>query len=313
MAKGSVAHFRSRDAISVRCFTGPLSVNRGRGSPISAAMPPKKAARGKPWHAVEVATAVCIKGGLMRQSMSVEVVSFDFQNQAVRSVAVSSAMEWLCRMAAGKPPSARPLARCGVFKELHRKLVQSLPSAESAGEPEDKMEALGFDEPEEDAVVGPVVVPKRPPRLSTSVTPLINRVTMKDCPSAVADSRHVVVAVLKKTLYVQIEALSWLANYLREELQTGGVPPVEHNLGAAVAASGVYWDFRDEAWVTRPQKSGDRSRRSMSVRRRMEKDLKDMDFATAKQIVYDEFTRQLAEQDNAESADAGGSVHDQGA
>jgi hypothetical protein len=276
---------------------------------------PKKTAGGKVWHGVQTQHALCVKGGYLREPTTIEVVEYEYDGGAVRCTPISSQLQWLCQMAAGKCKSVRPLGRCLVFRVLHRKVMEAAGVDDTAvAATDDKMAALAFDEgpPMDDAARTPrgKSTAKRNAKTTTVAAPIVAEVTVKDCPSAVAESRRVIAVVHNKSLYLEVNGLSWLANFLREELPTGGVEPVPDE--GPRNGPNIFWDWRDEVWVRRHfDSNGSRRRQSKPVRSRMAKggDLSHLDFEAAKQYVYDEFEQQLSthsfDTDDATLAESG--------
>ncbi len=251
------------------------------------------------WHGVQTQHALCTKGGHLREPMTIEVAEYEYDGGAVRCTPISSQLQWLCQMAAGKCKSLRPLGRCLVFRMLRRKVLESAGLDDAAvAATDDKMAALAFDG-------GPLMDAAAPtPRGKSTVkknakaavaAPIVAEVAVKDCPSAVAESRRVTAVVRNTALYLEVEGLSWLANFLREELATGGVEPVPDE--GPRSGPNIFWDWRDEVWVRRHfDSNGSRRRQSKPIRSRMAKggDLSHLDFEAAKQYVHDEFEQQLA-------------------
>lgn len=261
---------------------------------------PRKTSGGKVWHGVQTQHAVCIKGGYLREPTTIEVVEYVYDSRAVRCTPISSQLQWLCQMAANKCKSLRPLGRCLVFRLLHRKVLEAAGLDDTvAAATDDKMAALAFDDgpPMDDAARTPrgKNTVKRNAKATAVAAPIVAEVAVKDCPSAVAESRRVIAVVHNKALYLEVDGLSWLANFLREELPTGGVEPVP--VEGPRSGPNIFWDWRDEVWVRRHfGADGSRRRQSKPVRSRTAKggDLSHLDFEAAKQYVYDEFEQELS-------------------
>jgi hypothetical protein len=270
---------------------------------------PKRPSAGKVWHGVQTQQALCIKGGCLREPTTIEVVEYEYDGGTVRCTPISSQLQWLCHMTSGKCKGVRPLGRCLAFRMLHRKVLESAGLDDAAvAASDDKMAALAFDDgpPMDDATRTPrgrIAIKKN--AKPAVVAPIVAEVAVKDCPSAVAESRRVIAVVHNRTLYLEVDGLSWLANFLREELPTGGVEPVPDE--GPRSGPNIFWDWRDEVWVRRHfDSNGERRRQSKPVRSRMTKggDLSHLDFDAAKQYVYDEFEQQLASFDTGDTTHA---------
>ena len=197
-------------------------------------------------------------------------------------------------MAGGKAKSFHPLGRCSVFGMLHREILQAAKLADAAVDATDsKMAALAFDD--DSKMIDARARPKKSAKVTAVSAPIIENVAVKDCPSAVAENRRVIAVLRGRQLYLQVDGVSWLANYLREELSTGGVDPVRDE--EPRSGPSIFGDWRDELWVFRKQETdgAPRRRSSKPVRSRIAKsgDLNHLDFEAAKQYVYDEFEQQL--------------------
>ena len=208
-----------------------------------------------------------------------------------------------------------PLGRCLVFRLLHRKVLEAAGLDDTAvAATDDKMSALAFDDgpPTDESACTPrgKATPKKSAKVTAVAAPIVAAVIVKDCPSAVAESRRVIAVVHNKALYLEVDGLSWLANYLREELPTGGVGPVPDE--GPRSGPNIFWDWRDEVWVRRHKETdGSRRRQSMPVRSRMSKDLSHLDFEAARQYVYDEFMQQLAQAGETDDSMNGSAVDSQ--
>ena len=110
----------------------------------------------------------------------------------------------------------------------------------------------------------------------------------------------------KTKLYIQVDALSWLVNYVKAEMDSGGVSPViGEDLGEAAELGKVYWDFRDNAWVARVRSAEGvvvRARRNVLNRTKVGRDLAHLSFEDAKQTVYAELVA-FAAGENHEALD----------
>ena len=229
---------------------------------------------------------------------------------------VSACEPWLCEAVAGQASARRPLSRSGMFKLLRAGFAPAV--AEGDGTPDDKIQDLSFDDA---AAVGPPEKRHRRQRGSIYKGIVVRTQAVPASPtaSAVAENRRVLVAINAKKMYIEVNALSWLVNYLRTEFESGFVPavaPAPEPDDTPGAMSKLWWDFRDDCWVGRVGQSGRRSaRKSKAVKARMATGggLSHLSFADAKQYCYDELAAELSDGgvgDVAAAAACGATVGD---
>ena len=92
----------------------------------------------------------------------------------------------------------------------------------------------------------------------------------------------------RRRLWLHVDAVTWLIQYIRDEKESGGLAPVE-DVSSAVSetkpSSRIYWNFRDDNWTARAKASdGSWLQISRGVKRRQKQD--HLDFQTAKQAVF---------------------------
>jgi hypothetical protein len=271
-----------------------------------------KAAKGKVWHGVQLQAAYSITGGLLHKPMTCVVDEFQHDGKVIRTTKISSVTDWLCRMTANKCYSAHPLGRCSVFRMLARKLAAAARGeVESADKSNDKLSALSFDDDPQPQSLRKSIHSIRKQSPKGAAAPRVADILVKECPSAVAETRRLFVVQHGKDLYLELDGISWLANYIREELPTGGVQPVQ-DAGHAVAGPHIHWDWRDEAWVLRPRRSEGQEppqkvqRRPVRTRMMPGGDLGHLDFDAAKREVYDELVATMTS-DASEGLESGDS------
>jgi hypothetical protein len=103
---------------------------------------------------------------------------------------------------------------------------------------------------------------------------------------------QVQVAYGDKKLYIALQSLPWLIQYIAEEKASGGVAPVPLLGEDPNKKSGIRWNHRDNTWQARMRRSdGTWSTKTKSVHARMETEgdaLFGADYEVAKKVVYDE-------------------------
>ena len=142
--------------------------------------------------------------------------------------------------------------------------------------------------------------PSKPPHRTRgkpspkSKGPTIVSATVPAAVSAVADMVVVLAARQGSKLFIQVEGLSWLANFVRDEYSTGGVAPIPDDDGVDSPldeSGGISWCFRDHCWITRlKNEEGGLTKMYNGVHARMKpgKDLAHLAFEDAKEMVYQE-------------------------
>ena len=96
---------------------------------------------------------------------------------------------------------------------------------------------------------------------------------------AAVDERH--------RLWLHVNSLDWLIQYIQDEKESGGVVPVEEKDQAKPA---IYWNFRDDSWYARAQTmTGKWLQISRGIKRRMKES--NSDWENAKQAVFEEMER----------------------
>jgi hypothetical protein len=173
--------------------------------------------------------------------------------------------------------------------EMRRKVME--PVSESGDLTGDPMGDLLFDDsvPVPLRLLEPAVSGRRNKQLRLDV-PIVEQtvvpVLMKACPGASADAEptRVLILMLVLKMWMEVSALPWLLNYLREELHS--LDSLQHDV------VWISWDSHNECWAGRLKTpDGSNVRKTASVRWRMIDggDLCNMSFEDAKKVVYQEF------------------------
>ena len=57
----------------------------------------------------------------------------------------------------------------------------------------------------------------------------------------------------RRRLWLHVDALPWLIQYIRDDKESGGVAPIEDSRGipGEDETSRMYWNFRDGNWIAR--------------------------------------------------------------
>ena len=82
-------------------------------------------------------------------------------------------------------------------------------------------------------------------------------------------------------LVIEVQALSWLVQYLAAEVISGGVSPVKEKEVPKPdgEGGGVYWDFQNSRWIATARSSdGVWCKKHVAIKKRMKDDLKHLDF-----------------------------------
>ena len=298
---------------------------RGSGAAVHIARQPsamvkketKKDGNHPQWAPVQIQQGLTIKGGLMRKAQVVPTKLFDYEGRQVTMVAISKSELWLSPIVAGTCASTRPLSRCQIFKRIWD-LLGGGPLQPTHALQADKMADLNFEDDVADADGSPSSPvsqkhkrSKVPNKLREAV---VDRVGVPASASAAAvlgpagaggaaaaDLRHVIAARDKTKLYLEVDALSWLVQFVREEIVTGGVAAVVDEPVPDAASSGpnIFWDFHNDCWAARTKgsscKDAVRTRSFVKCRMKPGKDLENCTFAEAKQRVYEELAANIAD------------------
>ena len=254
------------------------------------------------WRAAGITTRTCVEGGYLRHPHVLAVENFHTaRGEKVVCVQISKSEGWLAEAVTGKHVSARSLNRSQLFDDLRSKYE----AAESQHQTQsDLMSALGYDEE---------ATPKTPPRKrrcravrtddakdsppKTSRT--VRTVAMRSSASAAAETVSVDVVVRGKGLYLDVRALPWLFERLREELTCGPDVDDSGSEDKDQAASLLYWDFCNDCWVARKKMSDGAvvTKRGYILRRMRSVDdaLHGMTRDEAKQVVHNELVAWLAD------------------
>ena len=164
-----------------------------------------------------------------------------------------------------------------------------------------QMASLDFEGPEtRGSSSGECPSAKRPAKLAKGIS-AVRAVWVGASASAEAETMQVLAVRDGLKMFLEVDALSWLVNYLREELSTGGVEPVTGDADPDEGEDDVTrlrWDFHNCAWVAHSGKrdaSGRRQRVSKGVRSRRcaGGDLAGVTLEEAKRIVHDELLAEL--------------------
>jgi len=261
------------------------------------------------WAPVQVQHELTIKGGHMKRPQVVPTKHFVFEEKAVCMVAIGKSESWLAPMCSGKCVSTRPMSRCRIFKLLWDALGGEDEPEQPAGE--DKMAMLEFEggadsasDSQPSSSPGGDERKKKAAKNAKYHGPVVMRVCVPACASAAADppalaaagETRVIACREKKKLFIEMDALPWLVNYAREELESGGVAPIPKEPAADTPS--IYWDFTNDCWTARVEdefgKKSQKVRVGVKARMRRGKDLALFDFAEAKQKVYDEMLAAIA-------------------
>jgi hypothetical protein len=247
---------------------------------------------GKPsaWQPVQIKKEFTVVGGFLKRPQVLPTKVFHHDGVPVEMIRVGSAELWLCSMAAGECAAKRPLGRVQVFKKLWAGLFEDKQGGPAI---DAKMQALDFEDGD-GASSGTSPDGKRPAKMARS-GPCVRAVSLSTSASAAAETVEVVAARLGSKLFIATDALSWLVNYLRDELATCGVEPVAS--AAAESPPNIWWDFHNSAWVaySQPEAAGKRVKLSKGVRCRRASggDLAGFTFEDAKQKVYEELLAEV--------------------
>jgi hypothetical protein len=270
---------------------------------FAAAMAPKQEKRkpGKCLLPVKIAEQITISGGFSKKQFVIHTREFQFDGVAVSCVPISNQEAWLCEMATDSPVYQRPMSRVRVLQTLK----EHLGATAQADVVDEKMGDLAFDDDGPELELTPRTPVKGPgPRKrcakSASASTVVEHtdpdvtrlLEMPGTPSVTTPTVQVQVAYGDKKLYIALQSLPWLIQYIAEEKASGGVAPVPLLGEDPNKKSGIRWNHRDNTWQARMRRSdGTWSTKTKSVHARMESEgdpLFGADYEVAKKVVYDE-------------------------
>ena len=246
--------------------------------------------------------ALTISGGhVPKKQFVVETEEFPFSNgnapdAAIECALISMRAPWLSEIATGLAVYQRPLARVQILGKIKELL------GDKVDEPSDqKMASLAFDD-EDGSSDEQLATPKKKRRTAKSPA------AVGKCGAPAAGSKAVcrrvqvpaalhskstttIPAVLdgRRRLWVGVEFLPWLLQYLSDEKESGGVAPVEDapDSSKVLERTRIYWNFRDDRWEARAQDpTGNCVRTSRGVRQHQK--THGVDFQTAKKQAREE-------------------------
>ena len=162
-------------------------------------------------------------------------------------------------------------------------------------EVDQKKAALAFDsEDSDDANETPKKVSAPPRRRIKQDTPAVSGVAtckvveVREQPSPHSKKVLVYVALDKsRRLWLDVHALPWLIQYMKEEKASGGLDPVEDAPASTVVERRIYWNFRDNNWIARAQAvDGTWLQATRGIKRKQK--ASQLDFEEAKKAAFGE-------------------------
>ena len=165
----------------------------------------------------------------------------------------------------------RSLKRCKIFEVIRegiRGAEENGCGESGAWSARDPMDDLGFERAEGES---PSKKAKSHERQGGKIrrVPKESRIAAINVPrtaSSAEETHFVRASHFRNKIMLERSALPWLLKYIQEEMESGGVPPVElpHSSSSASQRDcSLYWDFRDDCWVAsvRPQHADGKKRR----------------------------------------------------
>ena len=231
----------------------------------------------------------------------------DASAKEVECVMIGHREPWLCEITTGKSVFERPLARVRIIRELYKRLARmvSATAAFSCGQSDKQMEALAIDSDDSESQETPKKKPNpkggRFPGKRAGASAVAGRLTCHAvsvpqhpsnphaqlCVGAAMDERG--------RLWLQVDCLTWLAEYIKAEKESGGVAPLEES---EEAEPRVQWNFQHSSWqALAVSPDGTKQRRERCVKARQKAGCKNagcMNFVEAKETLYRETLEWLA-------------------
>ena len=223
----------------------------------------------------------------------------DASAKEVECIMIGHREPWLCEITTGKSVFERPLARVRIIRELYKRLARIVSHAAGSGA-DQQMAALAFDSDESDSQETPKKKPNpkggRFPGKRAGASAVAGRLTCHAvsvpqhpsnphallCVGAAMDERG--------RLWLQVDCLTWLAEYIKAEKESGGVAPLEES---EEAEPRVQWNFQHSSWqALAVSPDGKKERRERGVKARQKAG--GMNFVEAKETLYRETLEWLA-------------------
>ena len=211
--------------------------------------------------------------------------------EEVECILISHGERWLCEITTGKSLCDRPLARVHIIRELCKRLARKVSAAPA---PDQQMAALAFDddssEGEETPNTDSPTKGGRFPGKRAGASAVAERrrchdVRVPQRPSEPHTQQSVQAAMDDRgRVWLQVDCLPWLVQYIQAEKESGGVPPV---VEPEEAEPRVQWNFQHSSWqALAVTPDGTKQRRERCVKARQKAG--GMNFLEAKGTLYRE-------------------------
>ena len=261
------------------------------------------------FHPVLLKRALTLSGGYSCKQFVPQTREFHFIRggggvapgpaEVKQCVRISHKETWLCELATGLPKYQRPLARVRIVRELTQ-LV-----AGDAAEADSKMAALAFDSEDSDEAETPKKGPAPPRQRNKKSRPAVaghdicKVVEVSEQPAQRTKKISVCAALdTHRRLWLDVYAVPWLIQYMKEEKASGGLAPVVDE-PQAMPATRIYWNFRDNNWIARAQAvDGHWLQASRGIKRKQK--TSQLDFEDAKAAAFSELSEWVAKVDAGE-------------
>ena len=252
----------------------------------------------KQWKPINMKTELTLSGGLLRKPLALNTTVLVCNNVETHFVEIKKDESWLCEAATGKGRSARPLTRSSVIDDIRKALsaVADKPEACMNADSDNKMGDMAYEGEGEEPEIDPSPSKNEKKVAFEDIDGQVRTIKLpaRWCSqnSSESEETHELMAVSwGKKLFIDSSSLSWLLQYLRDQVEAQNVPAVA---GKDDIANGscLYWDFRDQAWQARVlQPDGSYVRRQGAIKRRMSSDgdrCHGLSFEEARQVVKSE-------------------------
>lgn len=191
----------------------------------------------------------------MKKPYPLDCETVEIDGKRVRMFPIGKQEIWLVGMVTGKRDCRRVLKRCNIFIMLKDRLRASIESTASSKEElagDSKMAAMRFDDDEEESPMKKnrkrgletdEDQPGRRARNATATPPIQVRVPEE---ASSKEERDVWLMARRNRLWIDEDNLAWIAPWVKAELKSGGIAPIEEE---TAERQDVWWDFHDDCWV----------------------------------------------------------------
>ena len=199
----------------------------------------------------------------MAKPFPVDCQEAELDDKRLRMFPIGKQERWLLGMATGKLGGdyKRLMSRCHIFFDLKERLRVALRrSLVDRPEMDAKMDAMRFQQDGEPRT--PASKKRKVGGIDNEDSPCKRLRFWNDCPpcpvrvpqrASSHEERDIVLMVSKGRLWIDEDNMPWIVLWVKDEIQSGGIDPVEHE---EKDPPKIRWDFSNDCWVARRTRDG---------------------------------------------------------